>query len=151
MKQKHTVYVPTTFVVDNILINGSKMNLPDYSIRKAHEIAERHFASYKLGLQQGVYMAAGSDQSYGPGTGTVRDEAITMVKYGATPQFALTAATKHSSELLGLDSMLGTVAVGKEGDLVAVDGDPLSDIHALERVRAVIFQGKSVAPENRHQ
>jgi imidazolonepropionase-like amidohydrolase len=151
MTEKHTVYVPTVFVVDNILMNGKNMNLPDYSLRKAQEISARHFASYKLGLQMGVYMAAGSDQSYQPGMGTVRDEAITMVKYGATPQFALIAATKHSSELLGLDGMLGTVALGKEGDLVAVEGDPLSDIHALERVRAVIFQGKSVAPENRHQ
>jgi imidazolonepropionase-like amidohydrolase len=150
MKERHTVYVPTVFVVDNILMNGSDMHLPDYSLRKAHEISERHFASFKLGLQSGVYMAAGSDQQYAPGTGTVRDEAITMVKYGATPQFALVAATKHSAELLGLDSMLGTVAVGKEGDLVAVEGDPLSDIHSLERVRAVIYQGKSVPPENRH-
>ncbi|MFZ0818531.1 MAG: amidohydrolase family protein [Candidatus Acidiferrales bacterium] len=150
MKEKRTFYVPTVFVVDNILMHGEEMKEPDYVMRKARELSERHFASFKLGLQQGVYMAAGSDQQYAPGGGTVRDEAITMVKYGATPQFALTAATKHSSELLGLDAMLGTVAVGKEGDLVAVDGDPLSDIHALERVRAVIYQGKSVAPENRH-
>jgi imidazolonepropionase-like amidohydrolase len=151
MKEKHTVYVPTVFVVDNILMNGRDMHLPDYSLRKAQEISARHFASFKLGLQEGAYMAAGSDQQYAPGTGTVRDEAITMVKYGATPQFALIAATKHSAELLGLDSMLGTVSVGKEGDLVAVEGDPLTDIHALERVRTVIYQGKSVAPENRHQ
>jgi imidazolonepropionase-like amidohydrolase len=120
-------------------------------LRKAQELSERHFASYKLGLKVGAYMAAGSDQSYQPGMGTVRDEAITMVKYGATPQQALVAATKHSSELIGLDALLGAVAIGKEGDLVAVDGDPLSDIHALERVRAVIFQGKNVPPENRHQ
>ncbi len=150
MKEKHTVYVPTTFVVDNILMHGVEMHEPDYVMRKARELSERHFASYKLGLQMGMYMAAGSDQQYAPGGGTVRDEAITMVKYGATPQVALTAATKHSAELLGLDAMLGTVAVGKEGDLVAVEGDPLSDIHALERVRAVIYQGKSVTPENRH-
>jgi imidazolonepropionase-like amidohydrolase len=72
-----------------------------------------------------------------------------MVKYGATPQQALIAATKHSAELVGLDQSLGTVAVGKEGDLVGVEGDPLSDIHAMERVRAVVYQGKSVAPANR--
>ena len=150
MKEKHTVYVPTTYVVDNILLHGAEMHLPEYSLRKAQEISARHFASFKLGLQDGVYMAAGSDQQYAPGTGTVRDEAITMVKYGASAQFALIAATKHSAELLGLDAMLGTVAVGKEGDLVAVEGDPLGDIHALERVRAVIYQGKSVAPGNRH-
>ena len=150
MKEKHTAYVPTVYIVDNILMNGKNMGLPDYSLRKAQELSERHFASYRLGLKVGAYIAAGSDQNYEPGKGTVRDEVITMVKYGATPQFALIAATKHSSELIGLDSLVGTVAVGKEGDLVAVEGDPLSDIHALERVRAVIFQGKSVAPENRH-
>jgi len=44
---------------------------------------------------------------------------------------------------------LGTVAIGKEGDLVAVEGDPLTDIHALERVRAVVYQGRSVTPANR--
>jgi imidazolonepropionase-like amidohydrolase len=79
----------------------------------------------------------------------VRDEAITEVKYGMTPQQALVAATKHSAELVGLDSLLGTVAVGKEGDLIAVEGDPLTDIHALERVRAVVYQGRSVQPANR--
>jgi imidazolonepropionase-like amidohydrolase len=50
--------------------------------------------------------------------------------------------------LLGLEQ-LGTIETGKEGDLVAVEGDPLNDIHALEKVRAVVFQGKSVAPANR--
>jgi imidazolonepropionase-like amidohydrolase len=50
--------------------------------------------------------------------------------------------------LLGLEQ-LGTIENGKEGDLVAVEGDPLSDIHALEKVRAVVFQGKSVTPANR--
>ena len=74
---------------------------------------------------------------------------MTEVKYGMTPQQALVAATKHSAELVGLDQLLGTVAIGKEGDLVAVEGDPLTDIHALERVRAVIYQGHSVPPVNR--
>jgi imidazolonepropionase-like amidohydrolase len=149
MKARHTSYVPTVYIVDNILLHGEEMHMADYSLRKAREIGEREFASFKLALQNGVFIAAGSDQGYEPGQGTVRDEVITMVKYGATPQQALIAATKHSAELVGLDQSLGTVAVGKEGDLVAVEGDPLSDIHAMERVRAVVYQGKSVAPANR--
>ena len=149
MKSQHTSYVPTVYIVDNILLHGAELHLPEYSLRKAREIGEKEFASFKLALDNGVFIAAGSDQSYEPGQGTVRDEAITEVKYGMTAQQALVAATKHSAELLGLDSLLGTVTVGKEGDLMAVEGDPLTDIHALERVRAVVYQGRSVQPMNR--
>jgi imidazolonepropionase-like amidohydrolase len=150
MKAQHTAYVPTVYIVDNILAHGVQMHLADYSLRKAREIGDMEFASFKLATQNGVFIAAGSDQSYEPGQGTVRDEIITEVKYGMTPQQALIAGTKHSAELLGLDQLLGTVAVGKEGDLVAVEGDPLTDIHALERVRAVIYQGRNVTPANRY-
>ena len=73
---------------------------------------------------------------------------MTEVKYGMTPQQALVSGTKTSAALLGLEQ-LGTLEAGKEGDLVAVEGDPLNDIHALEKVRAVLFQGKSVVPANR--
>jgi imidazolonepropionase-like amidohydrolase len=149
MKSLHTSYVPTVYIVDNILLHGTELHLQEYSLRKAHEIGEKEFAAFKLALDNGVFIAAGSDQSYEPGQGTVRDEAITEVKYGMTPQQALVAATKHSAELIGLDALLGTVAIGKEGDLVAVEGDPLTDIHALERVRAVVYQGRSVQPANR--
>jgi imidazolonepropionase-like amidohydrolase len=149
MKSLHASYVPTVYIVDNILLHGTELHLPEYSLRKAHEIGEKEFASFKLALDNGVFIAAGSDQSYEPGQGTVRDEAITEVKYGMTPQQALVAATKHSAELVGLDALLGTVAIGKEGDLMAVEGDPLTDIHALERVRAVVYQGRSVQPANR--
>jgi imidazolonepropionase-like amidohydrolase len=149
MKSLHTSYVPTVYIVDNILLHGAELHMQEYSLRKAHEIGEKEFAAFKLALENGVFIAAGSDQSYEPGQGTVRDEAITEVKYGMTPQQALVAATKHSAELIGLDALLGTVAIGKEGDLVAVEGDPLTDIHALERVRAVVYQGRSVQPANR--
>jgi imidazolonepropionase-like amidohydrolase len=149
MKSLHTSYVPTVYIVDNILLHGTELHMQEYSLRKAREIGEKEFAAFKLALENGVFIAAGSDQSYEPGQGTVRDEAITEVKYGMTPQQALVAATKHSAELVGLDSLLGTVAIGKEGDLMAVEGDPLTDIHALERVRAVVYQGRSVQPANR--
>jgi imidazolonepropionase-like amidohydrolase len=149
MKAQHTTLVPTVYIVDNILAHGAQMGIPDYSLRKARELSERHFASFKLAVHDDVFMAAGSDQSYQPGQGTVRDEIMTEVKYGMTPQAALVSATTHGAELLGLDSQLGTVAVGKEGDLVALDGNPLTDIHALAHVVAVVYQGRSIPPANR--
>jgi imidazolonepropionase-like amidohydrolase len=119
------------------------MHLPSYVLSKAHDLATKHFASFALALKANVTMAAGSDQSYGPEGGTVLDEMITLVEHGMTPEQALTAATKHDADLMGLNQ-LGTVAVGKEGSLVAVEGDPLSDIHAVKNTRAVIFDGQVV-------
>jgi imidazolonepropionase-like amidohydrolase len=148
MKGHGIVFVPTVFVVEESVANGVKMHFPEYVITKVNALAKTHFPSFQLGLRSGVTIAAGSDHSYGPGTGTVRDEMITEVRYGMTPQQALVSGTKTSAALLGLEQ-LGTIETGKEGDLVGVEGDPLSDIHALEKVRAVIFQGKSVAPANR--
>jgi imidazolonepropionase-like amidohydrolase len=148
MKSRGVVFVPTVFVVEESVANGVKMHFPEYVITKVNALAKTHFPSFQLALHSGVTIAAGSDHSYGPGTGTVRDEMISEVKYGMTPQQALVSGTKTSAALLGLDQ-LGTIETGKEGDLVAVEGDPLSDIHALEKVRAVVIQGKSVAPANR--
>lgn len=148
MKAHGIVFVPTVFVVEESIANGTKMHFPDYVITKVNALGKTHFPSFQMGLRSGVTIAAGSDHSYGPGTGTVRDEMITEVKYGMTPQQALVSGTKTSAALLGLEQ-LGTIENGKEGDLVAVEGDPLSDIHALEKVRAVVFQGKSVTPANR--
>ncbi|HEV2387193.1 MAG TPA: amidohydrolase family protein [Candidatus Acidoferrales bacterium] len=134
---------PTLYVVENILQNGQRLHMADYVLRKARALSVLHFASFTMALQAGVAMAAGSDQSYRPGTGTVLDEMIALVGHGMTAEQALTAATKHNAALLGLDQ-LGMIAVGKEASLVAVAGNPLADIHAVKSTRAVIFEGRVV-------
>src|SRR5579863_8671979 len=143
----HVALVPTVYIVDDIMTNGVKMHMPGYVLRKANELGTKEIASFKMALGNNVFIAAGSDQRYEPGHGTARDEIMTEVKFGMTPEQALTSATKHGAELLGLDG-LGTVAVGKEGDLVAVQGDPMSDIHVLENVKAVVYKGASISPMN---
>lgn len=149
MKAHHVTLVPTVYIVDNLMTNGAKMHMPDYVLRKANEIGAKQLASFKMATQAGVFIAAGSDQSYEPGAGTVRDEVMSEVKFGMTPQQALTSATKHGAELLGLEDILGSIAVGKEGDLIAVQGDPMQDIHVLADVKAVVYKGARVTPMNR--
>jgi len=143
MKSHGVVLVPTVYIVDNILRNGEKDRLPDYMLRKARELAEKHFASFKLAVASGATIAAGSDMSYEPGKGTVVDEIMTEVKYGMSPQQALLSGTRRSAALLGLDN-LGTIAAGMEADLVAVDGDPLTDISAIGRIRVVVNRGRVI-------
>jgi imidazolonepropionase-like amidohydrolase len=143
MKLHHVWWDPTVFVVDNIMMGGDKG--PAHRIRKGKALATTHFASFKLGLKNGMtgQMVAGSDMQYEPGTGTVLDEMITMVKYGATPKQALIAATSNGARLAGWDDM-GSLEVGKEADFVALDGDPTVDITAVKKTKAVIFKGEVV-------
>jgi imidazolonepropionase-like amidohydrolase len=69
--------------------------------------------------------------------------AVTDVKYGMEPQQALISATTNSAALLGLEAF-GAITIGKEGTLIALEGNPLTDITAVQRVRAVVKAGQVV-------
>lgn len=143
IKKHGATLVPTLNVVDTFQTFGERQHLPQVMMTKASKLAKSHFASFALALKNGVTMAAGSDTFYQPGGTTVLDELVTDVKYGMTPQQALESGTIRGAALLGLDK-LGSLEKGMEGDLIAVEGDPLSDIHALEKVRFVMFKGAVV-------
>lgn len=145
IKQHRVTLVPTLFVVDNFLRMAEALHIPEQSVRKARELSRISMPSFDLALKSGVTMAAGSDQLYQPGGPNVLDEITALVAHGMTPQQALTAATKTNAALMDFAD-LGTVAEGKEGDMVAVDGDPLSDISAVKKTKAVIFKGRIISP-----
>jgi imidazolonepropionase-like amidohydrolase len=65
-----------------------------------------------------------------------------MVEAGMTPAAALRAATSGAAELLGMSGRLGAIAPGAYADVIAVSGDPLQDVKALERVAFVMKDGK---------
>jgi imidazolonepropionase-like amidohydrolase len=67
-----------------------------------------------------------------------------MVRYGMTPIQAIRSATSEAAAALGQVGEVGSVAPGAWGDLIAVRGDPLNDISALERIDGVIKEGKLV-------
>jgi imidazolonepropionase-like amidohydrolase len=64
-----------------------------------------------------------------------------MVKFGMTPAQAIKAATSSAADLLGKTKDLGTIEPGKYADIVAVTGDPLKDIRALETMDFVMKGG----------
>jgi imidazolonepropionase-like amidohydrolase len=65
-----------------------------------------------------------------------------MVKYGMSPIQAVRAATSGAAELLGMQNDVGSIAAGKYADLVAVKGDPLSDISLLQKIDFVMKGGE---------
>jgi imidazolonepropionase-like amidohydrolase len=64
-----------------------------------------------------------------------------MVKYGMTPMQAIQAATHNAADLLGHSDLIGSIAVGKSADIIAVAGDPTTDVTLLENVGFVMKEG----------
>lgn len=88
----------------------------------------------------GVKIAFGTDAGVSK-HGRNADEFELMIKHGMTPVDALKAATVNAADLLGLESEIGTIEVGKSADLIAVAGDPLADVAVLKRVDFVMARG----------
>jgi imidazolonepropionase-like amidohydrolase len=67
-----------------------------------------------------------------------------MTRNGMTPMEAIKAATVNAADLLDRSSTIGTIEAGKDADIVAVDGDPLTDISRLQRMGFVMKWGQVV-------
>ncbi|MGD0695875.1 MAG: amidohydrolase family protein [Terriglobia bacterium] len=105
--------------------------------------ARIHEASFRKALARGVKIAFGTDAGPFP-HGTQAKEFEYMTRFGMTNARALRAATLDAAELMGWNDRIGTVEKGKYADLIAVSGDPLSDITELERVKFVMKGGEVV-------
>ena len=75
------------------------------------------------------------------------DEFELMVKHGMPPVEAIKAATVNAADLLGLSSEIGTIEPGKSADIIAVAGDPLTDVTVLKTVSFVMARGDVVKNE----
>jgi imidazolonepropionase-like amidohydrolase len=101
------------------------------------------FASARAAVAAGVRLALGSDATVLPHGANAR-EARALVEAGLTPLAALRAATIDAAELLGWADRVGRIAPGVHADLIAVRGDPLAGVAALEEVVFVMKGGAVV-------
>lgn len=99
--------------------------------------------SLQRAVPAGVKIAFGTDAGVSK-HGRNADEFELMVKHGMTPAAAIVAATINAADLLGLSDEVGSLEPGKQADLIAVRGDPLSDVTVLKRVSLVMRGGAVV-------
>jgi imidazolonepropionase-like amidohydrolase len=111
--------------------------------------ARIHEVSFRKAVARGVKIAFGTDAGPFP-HGTQTKEFAYMVRFGMTPAAAIQAATIRAAELMGWQDRVGSIEKGKYADLVAVSGDPLSDVTELERVKFVMKGGEVVRNELAH-
>jgi imidazolonepropionase-like amidohydrolase len=144
MAKRGTFYVPTIDHNRYYIDNGDKIGYAPGYKEKLQAFIPRNLETARKAFKAGVKFAMGSDAIYTMFGQNTR-ELGWFVKAGMTPEQALRSATTNAAELLGKEKELGAVAPGYYADLVAVEGDPLTDIDvAVSKVRWVMKGGAVV-------
>ncbi len=136
MREKHIYAVPT-FTISEYFADHAET--PERAQRQ-RKMLELHAADFRKQLAAGVPMAMGSDVGPFP-HGTQAREFVLMVKYGMRPLAALQAGTLAGAKVLGWQDKIGALKAGYFADIIAVPGDPLRDIAALQKVSFVMKGG----------
>lgn len=144
MARKKVVWVPTIDHNRYYAENAKLYGFTDKAVANLKDYTERNLKTAQRAIKAGVRLAMGSDAVYTMFGENAR-ELEWFVKAGMSPEEALRSATTTAAELLGQEKVLGAVAPGYAGDLVAVEGDPLKEITAVTRgVRWVMKAGRVV-------
>lgn len=137
-----------TYLVPNLYINELPLppETPAATVAKSEYLKPLVVQSLQKAYKAGLNMALGTDACIFPHGQNGREFAALVAK-GMPEQHALKMATIYAADLLGVDDR-GVIAVGKRADLVAVPGNPLSDITVMEDVRFVMKKGMVYVQEN---
>lgn len=146
MKRQGTWFVPTIVVSQPATQPFyEKIGSPDWYLERRDSVGKSHWQALKTAIDVGVNIALGSDQmpnEPNDGTTATAREAQYYVEAGMTPLEALRAATIEPARMLGAESDIGSLEVGKNADIVALAADPTKDIKALRTILMVMKGGE---------
>src|SRR5882762_1169212 len=149
MVKRGTFYVPTIDHNRYYIDNGDKIGYAAGYREKLQAFIPRNLETARKAFKADVKFAMGSDAIYTMFGQNTR-ELGWFVKAGMTPEQALRTATTNAAELLGKEKELGAVAPGYFADLVAVEGDPLTDVNVvLDNVKWVMKGGSVLADKRK--
>lgn len=145
--------IPTLSALYHILTKGVEAGIPRFAVEKTLVVEPFHVESVRMAREAGVHIAMGTDAGTPFNThGHNLGELERLVERGFTPMEALEAGTRIASEVLGLESQIGTIEVGKLADLVVVEGNPMEDVGMLLSEESVhlVMQGGKLVKEKLH-
>jgi imidazolonepropionase-like amidohydrolase len=139
-KESGTCLVADIYNDDYIIAEYTRMKYPEKTIEKERKVGRVQRENFQKAVAAGVKIAFGTDAGVYPHGGNAK-QFIHMVRWGQTPLQAIQAATINAADLLGQTSKLGSIGPGKFADLIAVSGNPLTNVTALEHVSFVMKGG----------
>lgn len=134
--------VPTLSALRMVIEQGERMSRPGWLIEACRERLHDQPRVFRSLLEAGCKIVAGVDS-----LGDLQREISFMVEGGMSSQKAIQAATVVASQCLDIADQVGTLQPGKMADFIAVDGDPLEDIHALRNVVLTVKGGAIFQPD----
>jgi imidazolonepropionase-like amidohydrolase len=138
MKKKHVYLVATLFA--GAWVGEHLDKFPAAIADKARAASAQAQTMFQHAVKLGTPLALGTDAAVEPHGLNAREFSL-MVKNGLTPAQALVAGTAHGADLLGVADKVGTLSAGKLADIVAVAGDPITDLKTTEHPVFVMKEG----------
>ncbi len=137
----HTYYVPTLYVGVIVPRDGAALGIPEPLIQRSVEMMRYRNATFRRALEAGLTIGFGTDAGVFEHGHNAREFQI-RVEIGESEMDAITSATSVSAMIMGWEADVGALEAGKYADIIAVPGNPLDDITALERVMWVMKGGE---------
>jgi len=135
-----TFYVPTLLTSQAILETGVAAGIPASEMKRSEDIRGIKEAGFRRALAAGLPIGFGTDAAVVPHGQNAREFGV-RVALGEPAMRAIVSATRLNAEIIGWQDRVGTLEPGKLADVIAVPGDPLEDISALQRVGFVMKDG----------
>jgi len=139
MKKKHVYLVPTLSATDSFTDTFDRM--PPPIAAKARAASAQISTMFKHAIQIGTPIAMGTDAGVGH-HGSNAHEFELMANLGFAPESALLAGTANGADLLGVADITGTLQAGKHADIIAVAGNPLTDMATTRHPVLVMKDGQ---------
>jgi len=149
MKARGTYYVATLMAFSGVERAMGSGKLAPASEAKARQTFAVWGKGLNLAYRNGVNIALGTDSAVAPHTEANKELELMVTKGGMSPRDALIAATKGGPALMNLSGETGTLDPGKSADLIAVEGNPLVDPTAVQRVDYVMVEGNPIPMKGR--
>src|SRR5271166_316016 len=142
LAEQHGTYLDMDIYDEECIQEGGKSgSMPKDFLEHDAQLGQLHRDNFRKAVAAGVKLSFGTDAGVCP-YGINAKQFAFMVKYGMTPMQAIQAATSNAADLLGRSNEFGSIKPGKFADIIAVGGDPLSDVSLLENVQFVMKDGK---------
>ncbi len=149
LESDRTYFVPTLYVGVIVPRDGAALGIPEDQIRRSTEMMRYRNATFRRAVEAGLTVGFATDAGVFEHGHNAREFRV-RVENGQSEMDAITSATSVSAAIMGWEADIGSLEAGMYADVIAVPGNPLDDITALERVMWVM-KGGAVYRDDRAQ